>query len=213
MKRGIQMDRVREYIVELYQSDEVIPKKEYEENTTFKFYCPVIDTSVAAFLNIFVKASKPKLVLELGTSIGYSTTILANAIKENGGCITTVELDKRVAKAAMDNFKRYGVEKYINLINDDVLKVLPTLKKEYDLIFLDLFNGLYGDVLNLCVDLLKSGGILIADDTLFPVIKDEKIFEKSNKKLHEFNYMMANRDDIESYLLPLDDGITIAVKK
>lgn len=207
------MDRVKNYITKLYQFDQIIPQKEFKEKTSLKYYCPVIDDSVAAFLNIFVKAINPKSILELGTSIGYSTTILANAIKEIGGCVTTVELDKRAVKAAMENFERYGVKQYINIVNDDVLKVLPNLEKKYDLIFLDLFNGIYGDVLNSCIDLLKSGGVLIADDTLFPVIKDEKIFEDSNKKLHEFNYALANRDDVESYLLPLDDGITIAVKK
>lgn len=207
------MDKVKDYIVELYQGDDTIPKEEYKKNTALKFYCPIIDTSVAAFMKMFIKAVKPKRVLELGTSIGYSTTIIANAIKENGGMVTTVEIDEQVAKAAKENFKHYEVEQYITLINDDVFNVLPKLKCEYDMIFLDLFNGLYLDVMDSCISLLKVGGVLIADDTLFPVIKDEKLFMESNKKLHDFNKKLSRRSDIDSFILPMDDGITIAVKK
>lgn len=207
------MDRIKDYISKLYQNEDIISKKDYEKNNSLKFYCPVIDTSVAAFIKIFVKAVKPKKILELGTSIGYSTTIIANAIKENGGEITTVELDKRAAKAAKENFKSYGVDQCITIINDDVFNVLPKLECKYDMIFLDLFNGFYLDIMDLCIDLLKEGGVLLADDTLFPVIKNEKLFLESNKKLHDFNKKLSERDDINSFLLPIDDGITIAVKK
>lgn len=207
------MDKIGDYIWDLYKSDEIIRKKEYEKDTELKYYCPVIDTSVAAFLKIFIKALKPQNILELGTSIGYSTTIMANAVKENGGRVTTVELDKRAAKAAMKNFKKYNIEKYVYLINDNVFNVLPTLEKGFDMIFLDLFNGLYIDVLDSCINLLKPGGVLLADDTLFPAIKNEEIFSESNKKLHAFNEKLSTHKDMDSFLLPIDDGITIAVKK
>ena len=134
------------------------------------------------------------------------------AISDFNGKITTIEKDKVVAKAAEENFKRYNVDKNISLLNDDVFSVLPKLNEKYDVIFLDLYNGLYLDVMEGCIRLLKKGGILIADDTLFPVTKNKAFFLESNKKMDEFNKKLSERKDMDSILLPFDDGITLAVK-
>ena len=206
------MKDVQEYISGLYENADIIRKEDYIKNTDTKFFCPVIDTSVARFFEIILKMVKPEKVLELGSSIGYSTTIIATTINEWGGKLTTVEMDKRVAGAAEKNFYRYNINDVITLINGDALEVLPKLESKYDMIFLDLFNGLYPDVLQECINLLKHGGVLVADDTLFPVVQQNALFEQSNKKLHQFNKMVAQSHELTSILLPFDDGITIAVK-
>lgn len=207
------MDKINNYIQELYCNDGVITKEEYEKNIDYRFYCPTIETTVAKFLNIFMKILRPQKILELGTSIGYSTTIIANAVKNFEGSLTTIELDKHVSKIAIENFKKYSVNNDIKLINGDAITILSTLKTKYDLIFLDLYNQLYIDVLDDCLNLLDSGGVMIADDTLFPVLKGDKAFYESNKKINLFNKKIANNEFVDSYLLPLDDGITIVVKK
>lgn len=86
---------VKNYISSLYQNYTIIKREEFIKNTSLDFFCPVIDTSVAIFLRILLKAIRPKKVLELGTSIGYSTTIIAETIAEWGGTVTTIELDKK----------------------------------------------------------------------------------------------------------------------
>lgn len=55
--------------------------------------------------------------------------------------------------------------------------------------------------------------MLIADDTLFPITQKKVFFENSNKKIEEFNKVLSKRNDMNSFLLPLDDGITIAIKQ
>ena len=206
------MNRVEEYISEFNTHRYIIDRIEFEKNTTIKFFCPVIDTAVAKFLYVFVRALKPKKVLELGTSIGYSTTIMSLALQEFNGRITTIEKDKVVARAAEENFKRYNVTKNIRLLNDDVFSILPKLDEEYDMIFLDIYNGLYPEVMDECIRLLRKGGILIADDTLFPITKNKTFFLESNKKVDVFNKKLSEREDMASILLPFDDGITLAVK-
>lgn len=203
----------KDYISNLYKNYNIITNEEFIDSTSIKSFCPVIDTSVAIFLRVFLSATKPKKVLELGTSIGYSTTIIAETIAEWGGTVTTIEIDKNVAVAAKENFKKYNVISNIDLINNSVFNVLPNLEEKFDLIFLDLFNGLYPDVMDYCIDLLNRGGILIADDTLFPVLNTKLYFKESNEKLDEFNKKLSGKNDIESILIPFDDGITIAIKK
>lgn len=207
------MDKISDYIQTLYGNNGVITKNDYEKNNDYRFYCPTIDTSIAAFLSIFIKALRPKKILELGTSIGYSTTVMAHAVKSFDGKITTIEFDKHVAKAALDNFKKYDVDNIIELITGDAVEILPTLGTTYDLIFLDLYNQIYPDVLDSCLTLLNSGGVMLADDTLFPVVKNNGAFYKSNQQVHLFNERIAGSSLVDSYLLPLDDGITIIVKK
>lgn len=206
------MDTVKEYIQKLNRGKWILSKEEFEKNTSLKFYCPVIGTEVAQFLQIFIQSVRPKNILELGTSIGYSTTMMAFAAEKCGAQITTIEKDKVVACVAQENFRKYKVDYIINLINEDVFSILPVLKQEYDLIFLDLYNGLYPEVLDGCISVLKKGGILIADDTLFPITKKKVFFEESNKKVEEFNDILFKRKDMDSFLLPFDDGITLSVK-
>ena len=67
-------------------------------------------------------------------------------------------------------------------------------------------------VLENCIDLLDDNGLLIADDTLFPVVRNKNIFKESNKNLHKFNVEISKREDLNSVLIPLDDGITLIVK-
>lgn len=207
------MEKIYQYISGLYKNTSLIRKEDYIKDSSTKYFCPVIDTSVAHFFEVILKMVKPIKVLELGSSIGYSTTIIATTINEWGGKLTTVELDKRVAEAARRNFERYNVDKVITLLNEDALEILPKLESKYDMIFLDLFNGLYPDVLQDCINLLSPGGVLVADDTLFPVVQQNDLFMESNKKLHQFNQMIAQSNELTSILLPYDDGITIAVKR
>lgn len=204
---------VKNYISSLYQNYTIIKREEFIKNTSLDFFCPVIDTSVAIFLRILLKAIRPKKVLELGTSIGYSTTIIAETIAEWGGTVTTIELDKKVALAAKENFEKYNVLGNITLINDSVFDVLPKIEEKFDLVFLDLFNNLYPDVMDSCINSLDQGGVLIADDTLFPALERRAYFVDSNKKVDEFNRRLSEKSNVESILLPFDDGITIAIKK
>ncbi|AYZ74219.1 methyltransferase domain-containing protein [Fusobacterium necrophorum] len=203
---------ISNYVRSMSTYHNVLDKHKYEQDTGIIGYCPVIDTTVAMFLKILIDIKKPKKVLELGTSIGYSTTIIAQSLSKYGGKITTIEFDKNVVLEAKLNFEKYGVSDVINVINDDVTKILPNLNEKFDMIFLDLYNGVYLSVLENCIDLLDDNGLLIADDTLFPVVRNKKIFKESNKSLHKFNMEVSKREDLNSLLIPLDDGITLIVK-
>lgn len=203
---------ISNYVEFMSKYHNVLDKHRYEKDTNIIGYCPVIDTTVAMFLKILIDIKRPKRVLELGTSIGYSTTVMAQSLSKYGGKITTIEIDKTIVAEAKLNFEKYGVSNIINIINADATKILPNLNEKFDMIFLDLYNGVYLSVLENCIDLLDDNGLLVADDTLFPVVRNKNIFKESNKYLHKFNVEISKREDLNSVLIPLDDGITLIVK-
>ncbi|PJI08762.1 MULTISPECIES: O-methyltransferase [Clostridium] len=206
-------DKANLYIEDLYKNQDKITKEEFISKTKLKKFIPVIDDDTARFLKLIITALRPKRILEIGTSIGYSTTSMAEMVNEYGGKITTIEYDEKVAEQAKLNFKNAGVSQCIELKFGDALKIIPELHEEYDLIFQDVDKRLYPVLFESCVRILKKGGILIADDALFPVLDLDEKWKNLTEPMKEFNKLVADSDEVYSTLLPIGDGIIAAVKK
>jgi caffeoyl-CoA O-methyltransferase len=134
-------------------------------------------------------------------------------LKQIGGKITTLEYDPVVAAQAQRNFDRMGLADIIDLRVGDATEIIPTLDKGYDLIFQDADKRLYPRLLDACLDLLNPGGILMAEDTLFPVMDLDPRYQDLIDPIDRFNHLVSARPGVLSTLLPLGDGLTIAVKQ
>lgn len=206
-------DKINLYINHLYDQNAELTKQEFINKTQLKDFIPVVDDDVTRFLKLIIKITKPKRILEIGTSIGYSTTSMAQIVKEYGGQITTVEYDETVALQAKQNFINANVEEYIDLKLGNAKEILPSLQEKYDLIFQDADKKLYPLLFNDCLRLLKAGGLLIAEDTLFPVINLEMKWHDLVEPIRQFNELVVTCPELDSTLLPIGDGVIIAVKK
>lgn len=206
----MKMETINEYISGLYAGQE--GWDQYVEKTELKEFIPVVDDDVARLLKLLLYLVRPKRVLEIGTSIGYSTTSMAKVVREYGGKIFTVEFDKQVAEQALSNFDRTGVSDCIELLIGDAEEVVPQLETGFDFIFLDVDKRLYSKLLPSCVHLLRRGGVLAAEDTLFPVIDLDPKWHYLIAHIDEFNRLVCANDELESTILPIGDGVTIAVK-
>jgi predicted O-methyltransferase YrrM len=203
-------EKLNEYIHHLYEDKS--NRKQYVEETELQEFIPVVDDDVARFLKVVLHLTQAKMVLEIGTSIGYSTTSMAQVVKAYDGKIITVEYDEQVAEQARKNFERADVSHWIDLIVGDAQVIVPQLQQRFDVIFLDVDKRLYVPLLPTCVRLLKTRGILLAEDTLFPVIDLDPRWHYLIAPIEEFNRVTATHEELESTIIPIGDGVTIAVK-
>ena len=209
---------VYEYITEFLRKD--IPRRsgllgELEEYAEVNSV-PIVQPETAQFLEVITKIKRPERILEIGCAIGYSAMLMAEGLADHGS-ITTLEWDKDMAELARENIKKAGLEDTINVINRDAKEVLPTLTGEYDIIFLDGPKAHYIHMLNDCVRLLKKGGILIADNVLYKgmTADPEHVVRRKItivKRLQHFIGAQMQHPELRASLLPLGDGVTIAVK-
>jgi predicted O-methyltransferase YrrM len=204
-------ETIGEYIASLYGDRE--DRNRYVAETELKEFIPVVDDDVARLLKLLLHLVRPSRVLEIGTSIGYSTTSMARVVRDYGGKITTVELDERVAEQARANFERSGVSDCIELLVGDACKLLPQLEPDFDFIFLDVDKRLYAKLLSTCTGLLRPGGLLAAEDTLFPVIDLDPKWHHLIAPIDEFNRLVCAQAELVSTVLPIGHGVTIAVKR
>lgn len=123
-----------------------------------------VDDNAAKLLQILTYIHRPQHVLEIGTYFGYSTIHLANGLPE-GGRVTTLELDPKMADLAIRNLERAGVAYHVDVVVGPAVDHLITMKPEsVDLLFIDADKRSYPEYLKHAFPLVRSGGLLIADD-------------------------------------------------
>jgi predicted O-methyltransferase YrrM len=164
-----------------------------------------VPPEVGAFLGFLVKTCKCKHVLEIGTCLGYSTIWMAQNLP-SGGLIETIEVEKRLATNAGENFRRAGVGEKIKVLQGSALNILPCLKPDYDLIFIDALKKEYPEYLEHSLRLAKKGGVIVADDVLLGELGWAD--DASKEALHEFNQKICH--ELNGILIPIGDGLVIA---
>lgn len=165
-------------------------------------------------LTMLSKMIRPKAILEIGTFTGYSAICLAKGLQENGKLIT-IEIDDELESIAKKYFEKTGFQHLIEQRIGAALEIIPTLNQTFDLVFIDAHKPEYPAYYNAVFDKTKSGGYIIADNTLW----SGKVLEKpaeddfQTRGIIEFNSMIKNDKRVEKVILPLRDGMTIIRKK
>src|SRR5574344_144010 len=140
-----------------------------------------ISRQSANFLSMIIKISNSKKGLEIGTSNGYSGIWLANALKNNNGLLTTIEYWEKRLCIARENFKKCSVDKNIKILQGsalDILEDLQTKNEEFDFVFIDANKTEYIKYFEIIDKMLKSGGIITADNILSHEAKTKDFVEK-----------------------------------
>lgn len=205
------VDEALKYSTELYKKRDKPTVEEYAEATGLEDFEPVIEDEIARMFRVLLRLKKPKHILEIGMSIGFSTTTLAKVAKEYGGNVFSIEVNEEIIPVAEEAFRREGVADVIKVIHGDAREILTRMRDDsYDIVFQDSSKQLYPVMLDDMIRVLKRGGLLLVDDTLFPVIHDGE-WSESDEAIDRFNEAVAD-GELESTILPIGEGLTVGVK-
>ncbi len=162
---------------------------------------PIIGRIKGKVLAELVKRHMVKTALEIGTLIGYSALIISSNLKGKGKLIT-LEINEDSARKAMENFRKAGLEKKIEVITGDAKKTIPSLDYKFDMVFIDAEKREYLTYLKLVEPKLKRGAIIVADNV--------KMFEESVK---DFLNYVRNSGKYKSASIDLGyDAMEISIK-
>ena len=187
------------------------------EREAHKDLVPIIRKEMESFLRVILTIKHPKEILELGTAIGYSAILMSEACDAK---ITTIENYEKRIPIARENFKKAGKEDQIELLEGDALEVMKTLPEaKYDFIFMDAAKAQYINYLPEVMRLLTPGGVLITDNVLQDgdLIQSKFVVRRRDRTIHkrmrEFLEEIKHDDRLETSIVPIGDGIVMAVKK
>ncbi|HEY8476481.1 MAG TPA: O-methyltransferase [Chloroflexota bacterium] len=180
---------------------------------------PLIGPLEGQLLTVLARAARARQVLEIGTGLGYSTIWLALAVEPFDGTVTTVERDPDRANGAEAFFRRAGLSARITVLRGDAFALLPTFTGPFDVIFLDILRGLDDPalaprLLQLSVERLRPGGLLIADNALVEGrVARHDAPEASVQGLRAYNQAIMQHPDLDSVVLPLRDGVAVSLRR
>lgn len=167
------------------------------------------------FLRMIVSMVRPHRVLELGTFSGFSALCIAEAL-EKDATLDTIEIDDELEDFIRANLAKADCGKKVRLHIGSAEKIMRQWDAStFDLIFIDADKRRYCDDFELALPLLRPGGFILADNTLWGghVTDPTKDRDPQTAGIKRFNDMIRNRDDVEAVMLPVRDGLTLIHKK
>jgi len=166
------------------------------------------------FLAMISKMIRPDRILEIGTYTGYSALCLCEGLNENGRLIT-IDINEELENRTRSYFDLSSYSENIDYRIGNALHIIPLLQDSFDIVFIDADKINYISYFNLCLDKVRKGGFIIADNVLWSgkVVQPEpKKADKDTQLLIEFNRMVHEDNRVSNILLPIRDGLMILQK-
>lgn len=170
-------------------------------------------------LQAFSLMVRPTNILELGAFTGYSTICLSRGLQE-GGAVDTIEVYDELEDIIRGGFRRAGLidvpgrEDIAHLHIGDAKKIIPTLDKMYDIVYIDANKREYIQYYDLVFDKVRQGGYILADNVLWSgkVLLDNPPKDAQTQSIIAFNKKIEEDDRVENVILPIRDGINVICK-
>lgn len=167
-------------------------------------------------LSMLSKMIQPNRILEIGTYTGYSAICLAEGLKENAnGKLITIDINYELEDMVKSYIEKAGFSEQIELKIGNAIEIIPSLDKNFELVFIDADKSNYSNYYDLLIDDLPKGAIIIADNVLWSgkVIEPTKKNDTDTEALKKFNQKIQDDERVENILLPVRDGLMIIRKK
>lgn len=163
-------------------------------------------------LAMFSHMIRPKVVLEIGTYLGYSALCFAEGLAD-GGKVITLDIQEDTNKVARSFVNQSAYDDRIEFHLGFGTDIIPNLSEVFDLVFIDADKPNYANYYDLVFDKVAKGGFIIADNVLWSgkVLDDEK--DEDAQALHDYNQKILADERVENVLLPIRDGLMVVRKK
>ena len=179
---------------------------------------PLVHPDTGALLHVLARGGGAARILEIGTCLGYSTLWLATALA-SGGTLMTMEYDAARAARAREHFQAAGYGDRISVIVGDAMRFLHKVAGPFDLIFQDSDKQLYEPMVDRLVELLRPGGMLVADNVLWNgevvpgYVTEKKYSDEDTAAIIGFSKRIAADARLYTSFLQVGDGVSVSVKR
>lgn len=165
------------------------------------------------FLSMISRMIRPDRILEIGTYTGYSGICFCEGLNP-GGKLVTIDVNEELENFTRRYFDQSPFKDQIDYRIGNALDIIPTLTDTFDLVFIDADKINYSSYFNLCLEKVRPGGFLIADNVLWSgkVVEQLKKVDKDTQALLDFNRMVHEDPRVSNILLPIRDGLMILQK-
>jgi len=155
---------------------------------------------------------QPNRILEIGTYTGYAALCMAEGLKADGK-LYTIDNNAELAVRTQSYFDQSDWADQIEMKIGNALDIVPTLKEEWDLVFIDADKSSYANYYDQVIDRIRPGGFIIADNVLWSgKVFDATKNDKDTEAIREFNEKMNTDSRVQNVLFPIRDGLMIVRK-
>ena len=200
--------------IDNHSSDESDILYELRRETELKCLNPIMLSGKIQgnFLAIISKLIKPINVLEIGTYTGYSTLCIAEGLNP-AGIIHTIDKNEELLQIQNKYFEKSGFRNQIKQYTGDALAIIPKLKFDFDMVFLDADKENYVKYLELISPILKPGGVLLTDNVLWhgKIVESSENQDRVTRLIDNFNKKILEDKSLNTVMLPIRDGISLTL--
>ena len=202
------MDHAVQQVLDEYEARSAAEEKRWHELEWNNFvierdqFLLAVGPATGQLMNLLIKEAESRVILEIGTSYGYSTLWLAEAARETQGRVITLELHAEKQQYARERMKRAGLADVVDFRLGDATQSLANLDTNVDFVLLDLWKDLYVPCFKLFHPKLNPGAIVVADNMLFP--------ETSRPHASTYRQHVRSQADMRSMLLPVGSGLEVS---
>jgi caffeoyl-CoA O-methyltransferase len=206
--------------IETYSEEHTEPESDLLKSLNRETHAKVLNPRMLSghiqgrVLSMLCRMIRPSRILEIGTYTGYSAICLCEGLAPEGRLIT-IDINEELETFTRSYFERAGLQDKIDYKIGDALQIIPTLQETFDLVFIDADKINYISYFKLCLEKIRTGGFIVADNVLWSgkvIEKDLKRNDKDTQVLLDFNKMIQEDSRVSNLLLPVRDGLMIIQK-
>ena len=201
----------QEKLLNLNYNEKLLEMIKYAEENDV----PIMQNEGIAFLIMLLKVKRPMRILEIGSAIGFSSSIMA---LNSEATIDTIERDSKMIEECKKNHQELGLNNRIRLIEGDALNTIEIVKdNKYDFIFIDAAKAQYIKFFEMYSPLLNDDGIILSDnlyfhDLLFTEVNNRDL-RQLVRKVGKYNEYLINHPDFETHIFKMGDGVGVSTRK